>query len=227
MGTNRVRIALWYHCRLFGGEPPIDPDFSIPLMLEQMETIKTCGLLDMADEMHICVNGDSHNTVAAQTIAPPKATLVCHGRESKSMLPTVNTLRDWCKGHPGWLVCFFHIKGVTHPNNALNKVWRKCMERHVLLNWQKCILDLTQGGCDTVGAHWLTKEKYGNIVTYPFWGGMFFWAKAAFLADLPQLPMVPEKRDDWFLSENWIGMGKAPKLVDYAPHWPGINVCAQ
>ncbi len=221
-----MKIAVWYHCRLFGGEPPIDPDFSIPLMMGQMETMKACGLEHAADEIHICVNGGSHNTVAAQTIAPRKATVTCNGRDAKSLLPTVNALRSWCLGHPDWLVCFFHTKGVTHPGDRLSVLWRGCMERHVLLNWRACVFELTHNNCDTVGAHWLTKEKYGNMVTFPFWGGQFFWAKSNFLATLPELPNEPKTRDDWFLSENWIGMGKMPRIHDFAPHWPGLQACS-
>ena len=99
------------------------------------------------------------------------------------------------------------------------------MERHVIEHWKQCVADL-EAGCDTVGAHWLSKEKYGPQVTIPFWGGMFFWAKASFLAELPGLPSAPNCRQDWFLSENWIGMGRAPKLKDYADHWPGLIPCS-
>ena len=218
-------ITVWYHTRLFGGEPAIDPDFAIALMMEQMNMLKDCGLLAVAQEMVVCVNGGSENVMAARSIAPAKARLICHGHESKSMLPTVNALRLWCVDHPDWYVCFWHIKGVTHPGDALNRAWRRCMERHVIEHWNQCVADLS-AGCDTVGAHWLTKEKYGPKVTIPFWGGMFYWAKAAFLAELPVLPNSPTCRQDWFLSENWIGMGRIPRLKDYADHWPGLAPCS-
>lgn len=219
-----MKISVWYHCRLFGGEPPIDPDFSLGLMGEQMQTLSDSGLLAAAEEVVICVNGDSINQASARMVAPKKSRFIDHGQKAKSLLPTVNALRQWSIQHPHWLVCFWHIKGVTHPNDDLNRIWRHCMERCVIRNWRKCLADIVTG-CDTVGAHWLTREQYGNCVTYPFWGGQFFWARASFLAELPELPPEPKCRQDWFLSENWIGMGRTPKIKDYAPHWPGVRTC--
>lgn len=216
-------ISVWYHCRLFGGEPEINPDFSLPLMGEQMETMKDSGLLSACQELVVCVNGDGANKAAARGLAP-KARFVDNGSQAKSLLPTVNALREWSIQHPDWLVCFWHIKGVTHPKDYLNTVWRHCMEKWVIKHWRQCVADILAGH-DTVGAHWLTREQYGDIVTYPFWGGQFFWAKASFLAELPALPSEPKTRSDWFLSENWIGMGRKPKIKDYAPHWPGIQPC--
>jgi hypothetical protein len=219
-----MNISVWYHTRLIGGDPPIDPDFSISLMTEQMGVLKEYGLEDSAHEIVVCVNGGYENQVMARAIAPKKSRFIDHGSGSKSLLPTVNALREWSTAHKDWLVCFFHIKGVTHPWDELNTRWRQCMEKCVIKNWRRCVADI-QGGCDTVGAHWLTKEKYGPQVTFPFWGGQFFWAKASFLSELPSVPNSPTCRQDWFISENWIGMGRPPKIKDYAPHWPGISAC--
>ena len=220
-------IAVWYHIRLYGGEPPIDPDFSIPLLAEQMAALKACGLLAEADEFFIAINGDDADAQVARMFSPcPRTKLIVHGPAANSLLRTVNALRRWAAQHQDWLVCFFHNKGVTHPGDELNRVWRLCLEACVLGQWRQCVADLN-AGCDTVGAHWLTKEKYGNSVTFPFWGGMFFWAKASFLASLPELPLDPTCREDWFLPENWIGMGRTPKLKDYADHWPSLKSCGQ
>lgn len=217
-------IAVFYHCRLFGGEPPIDPDFSLPLMETQMRTMKNCGLEAAAQEIIVCVNGNSENQAASRALAPKKATFIDHGADAKSLLPTVAALKRWSLAHKDWLVCFWHIKGVTHPNDGLSWTWRECMERHVIHHWRQCVADLN-AGYDTVGAHWLTREKYGACVTFPFWGGQFFWAKASFLTELPDLPTAPTCRQDWFLSENWIGMGRKPKVRDYADHWPSLTDC--
>lgn len=219
-----MKIAVWYHTRLFGGEPPIDPDWSIPLMMEQMDTLKDTGLLAAAQDFIVSVNGDSENQSAARAIADKRARFIDNGADCKSLLKTMNDVREWAMSHHDWMLCFFHIKGATHPYDGFYTVWRKCMERWTLRNWLQCVRDI-EAGYDTVGAHWLTKEKYGNCVTFPFWGGQFFWARASFLAELPAIPMKPTCRQDWFLSENWIGMGRTPKLKDYAPHWPGPKPC--
>jgi hypothetical protein len=220
-----MKLAVWYHTRLFGGEPEINSDWSIALMREQMNLLNLSGLLAASKEFTVCVNGDSENQTAARILAPKKASFIDHGKESKGLLRTMNALREWAMNHPDWLVCFWHIKGVTHPHDALCAAWRGCMERAVIQNWRQCVADLT-AGFESVGAHWLAKERYGSMVTFPFWGGQFFWARASFLATLPELPNNPTCREDWFKSENWIGMGpRAPKVKDYANHWPGLNNC--
>lgn len=219
-------LVVFYHTRLFGGEPKIDPDYSITLMSEQMALLKASGLLQAAQEVVICINGDTQNRLAARSLAPAKARFIDNGADALGLLRTVNALRQWCVEHPGWYVCFWHIKGVTHPWDLLNARWRQCMERCVIRNWHRCVADLN-AGWESVGAHWLTPEQYRGIVKLPFWGGQFFWATSDFLATLPALPSNPTRREEWFLSENWIGMGRRPKVRDYAPHWPGIESCSK
>lgn len=220
-----MKASVWYHTRLFGGQPEINPDYSITLMTEQMATLKRSGLLEHVQELVVCINGDAHNQVAARGLAPKGARFIDNGADALGLLRTCNHLRDWSLSHRDWLVCFWHIKGVTHPWDVLNTLWRRCMEKCVIEHWQRCVTDMEKG-YDSVGAHWLTPEHYHGIVKLPFWGGQFFWVRAGFLADLPALPNNPSRRDEWFLSENWIGMGRRPRVKDYAPHWPGVQPCA-
>lgn len=229
-----MNLAVWYHTILMNGQNPkdgrfsqreIDPDWSIPLMLEQMDTLKTSGLLDAAKEVVVCVNGGTENQVAARSCAPAKARFIANGSNAHSLLPTVRALREWSIKHQDWYVCFFHIKGVTHKQQAIDFLWRKCMEHWTIRNWRQCVRDLGMG-CDSVGTHWLTPERFHGLVKSPFWGGMFFWAKASFLAELPDVPAEPTCAEDWWIPEHWIGMGHRPQIKDYAPHWPGIDVCS-
>lgn len=219
------KLAVWYHTRIYGGG--IDDLFSMSLMYDQMTYLEESGLEDAADEIHICTNGGSGNAFMAAQLSPEKAIISDNGPDSESHLPTVCKLRDWVHTHPDWYVCYFHAKGVTHPDDEFNQHWRRCMESVVIDNWRSCVADL-DAGYDSVGAHWLTPEQFGSMVTHPFWGGMFFWATSNFLATLPAIPCKPITRDDWFLSERWIGTGpNRPKVKDYKPHWPGLAVCFQ
>ena len=230
-----MKISLWYHTILSNGhspkdprfsQKPIDPDWSVPLMLEQMETVKNCGLMDAADDFVVCVNGGLQNQIMARSCSPPKARFIHNGEHAKSLLATTRAMRQWTIEHPDWLVCFFHIKSVTHPHEPLDFAWRKCSEKWVLKNWRQCVADL-KSGCDSVGTHWLTPEVFGpSIVPIPIWGGMFFWAKSSFLRELPDLPEAPSGTEDWWLPERWIGMGRRPKVKDYHPQWPGLQACS-
>jgi hypothetical protein len=232
--TFQMKISLWYHAMFINGQvpkdlrfsqKPMEEEWSISLMLDQMDTIKKSGLLDAAQELVVCVNGDAINQTIARAAAPPKARFIDHGPNAQSLLLTVHALRQWAIEHKDWFVCFFHMKGVTHPQEPLDFAWRKCMEHWTLREWRRCVADL-ESGCDSVGTHWLTPEQYGPVtVPVPIWGGMFWWARASFLADLPQLPLAPRNADDWWLPERWIGLGRRPIVRDYAPHWPSLNDC--
>lgn len=216
------RLAVWYHTRLCGAG--LNEDFAVALMAEQMARLKRCGLAAAA-EVYIAVTGGEGNPLLAAALAPNHARLIDHGPGSESHLPTVKSLREWLPAHPGYRVCYFHAKGVTHPGDGFNRQWRYCMESVILDGWQRCVLDL-EAGADSVGAHWLTPERFGSQVRTPFWGGMFFWASAKFLLTLPAIKEKPSCRDDWFLSEGWIGMGPhRPKVIDYRPHWPSAIKC--
>lgn len=218
-----MKLALWYHCRLEGGTPCINPDFAMPLMADQMKELKDSGL-DCADEIHIVSNGGHSNLLYAAMLAPEKSIMHDNGPRAESHLPTVNLLRQWLPDHPDWAVLYFHSKGVTHPGDATYHAWRKCMDRCVLTEWRRCVHDLQH--FESVGPHWLTPEQHPGMVKTPFWGGMFFWATARFLLTLPSIPQAPQCREDWFLSEGWIGMGpRRPRVRDYRPHWPSLAAC--
>lgn len=225
-----MKLAVWYHVTLSGpvqepGGQMIDEDHAVNVMAEQMRDLKESGLAKVS-QIHIASNGGPGNALLAAALAPNHARLIDNGPDAVSLLPTVCRLREWLPGHEDWAVCFFHAKGTTHPaTDKLNRVWRECMERTVIGNWKRCVNDLKLG-FDSVGAHWLTREKYGPQVATPFWGGMFFWATVKYLSTLPPIPERPTCRNDWFLSEGWIGMGsKPPRVLDYRQHWPNLRDC--
>ena len=220
-----MKLAVWYHTRMEGGTPPIDPEYSLAVMAEQMAMLKESGLEAAADEILISVNGGAVNAMYAATMAPDKARIIDNGPQAESHLPAVCRIREWLPGHAGWYVCYNHPKGVTHPGNRAYELWRQCQDQIVYAGWRQCVKNLDDG-FDSAGAHWLTPEKYGPLLSTPIWGGMAFWAKADFLATLPALPEAPTCREDWFKSEHWIGSGpRRPRVMDYAPHWPCAPEC--
>lgn len=209
-------IAVFYHIKPAG--PGINTPFAVKLLGEQMSALKSCGLEEAADSLFVGINGDAKDFDLVQTSLPTKAVAIGWGPQARSELPTLFALQRWLPGHEDWSVCYFHAKGLTHPNDPLTRRWRRCMEQTVLWNWRSCLEDLRTH--DSSGAHWLTHEKYGQVTT-PIWGGNFWWARASFLVTLPPLPPNSKCRQDDFLAENWIGLGpRHPVVRDYSPHWP-------
>lgn len=225
-----MKIAIWYHCRLSGGcsqsGATVDPVFGRKLYLEQMQNLHDSGLRDAADKIFIGMNGVSTKGIYSHG----KTEILQHGAKAESLLPTMRALQQWLPGHEDYAVCFFHSKGATQPHNPLYHAWRMCMEKTVVRDWRKCVAHL-EVGYDTVGCHWISREKYGAIVNpehggTPFWGGVYWWATAKFLLKLPPLIAEIEKKEDWFWPEHFIGSGPNPKVKDYHDAWPGMD-CAR
>lgn len=227
-------LAVFYHCRLGGGTPPIKEEHAIGIMQSQMEALERSGLLDKAKHVVVGSNGDITNFVAASSMAPKQACVINHGTQARSELPTLHLIREWIEDHQDWYVLYHHTKGAGHWNHGpfFGHQWRKCMERCVVWGWRACVEDL-DSGYDVVGAHWISRDKYGarmGPTMTPYFGGNFWWAKASFLLRLPDIPSNAGPAtlghdDDRFIAEKWIGMGPRPKVMDYAPHWPNPRDC--
>lgn len=214
------KLAIFYHARLSGGNPPVTP-YARTIAAEQMDLLASDGLYDNANEIMVGLNQDDLDGLPEL----PGSSVRLHGSSAESELPTLCMLQQWLPGHQQWYVLYFHAKGARHGKDPLNIEWRRCMERACIKNWRRCIADLDRG-CDSVGCHWLTPEQYPTLVKAPFWGGNFWFSKASFLLTLPRLPRQPKDYNDFFIAENWIGTGPVrPKVKDYHPYWPGLNEC--
>ena len=214
------RLAIFYHCRLSGGHPPIDTSFAASIMAEQMDALYKSDLLANANEFFVGINGDESDLDIARLFVPcPMVHFVLHGSGMATEIPTLAFLRRWLPDHSDWYVLYHHIKGVTHPGERSYETWRRRMERYVVWGWRNCISELNRG-TESCGAHWLTPERFPLLVHQtPFWGGTFWWATAKFLLSLPPLP--PARYENRYAAEKWIGTGpRRPIVHDYYPGWP-------
>lgn len=214
-----MSVAIFYHCILSGGTIPINTEFACRIMVEQMTALTNSGLLAVADEIYIGINGGEDDVQIARLFAPAKTRFIIHGSHATTEIPTLSFLRSWLPGHDGWKVLYHHSKGVTHPTEPLYAAWRRRMEKSVVWGWRDCVAQL-DNGVDACGAHWLTPETFPTLVhNCPFFGGTFWFANANFLMTLPPLP--PATWANRFEAENWIGRGPArPRVKDYYPGWP-------
>lgn len=227
-----MKLAFFYHCRLSGGHNvdtglSIDLEFGRKLFRDQIERLVSTRLI--FDSLgFVGVNGRPEDAgyVREYLSGYGNITVLEHGQEAQSLLPTMSFLQSWLHGHEDYAVCFFHTKGVTRPESVFYQDWRKCMEYCVIHQWRRCVADL-EAGFDSVGAHWLTNQAT-DIPTWGnghFWGGVFWWAKASYLLRLRSLPIQIRTKGDWWEPEHWIGTGPQPRVRDYAPHWPNPTDC--
>jgi hypothetical protein len=235
-----VKIAIIYHSRISGGahgpspafegNPPIDFPWAHGVVEEQINTLYGTGLADAAEVFFIGLNGGMGDFREMKKLAPT-ATILLHGENAASELPTMAFLEKWLRDKTGWYVLYFHAKGVCWPPSKpgwdLRQAWRRCMTHHLIINWQRCILDL-QDGYDMVGAHWLTADKYHHTpaaaLKNGIWGGNFWWATSEYLRQLK--PLQPNHAwTERYFAEMWPTNNRVPKVKDYAPHWPDLREC--
>lgn len=125
---------------------------------------------------------------------------------------------------PRAAMCYAHAKGVYRPSTH-NTVWRQSMTRRLIRDWAACVplLECTQA----VGCHWLTLAGLGAQT--PVFGGNFWWARAGYIATLPdpdtvepvQRPAPFDVDGDRHTAERWIGLNR-PEVTDRHPVWPGM-----
>lgn len=212
-------LAVWLHARLSG--PPVIPDHAAEIFRSQIVTLQQSGLADECAELFVGCNAEDEPI--ARSIAPAKAVFVRHPAGARSELPTLALLRAWLPSHGADYVLYMHTKCATRPD-PLCYAWRGCMTRKLVLDWHVPVHMLNLG-MEAAGCHWLTPEKYPALVRSPFFGGNFWWARASFLATLPALPETASCREDFYLAESWIGMGRRPNVHDLHPDWPSLAGC--
>jgi hypothetical protein len=232
-----MKKAFFFHTRISGGSMPMNADGQRNVsvrredgqaqFVEQMALIVSSGLYENCHALIIGVNAavGSEDAQFVSDNAPAGATLVFHGEEAESLLPTMRLLQDWIKGHEDWAVGFAHAKSVTHRHDPMRQAWRRCLEHHVIEHWQKCVNHIERG-FDAVGCHWIQGEGFG--VPKVFFGGVFWWSTAKFLLTLPKLKEKVEDRADWYRPEFLIGEGpRLPIVKDFHPAWPSLTGCQQ
>lgn len=216
-----MKIGVFYHCRLMGGDPPIDMEHATNIMVEQMLALKIHFLDDAASFILCGINGDGMEML--EEVAPKKA-IIQNYVDGRGELPTLNLLAEWCKQNPDAIVLYHHTKGAIHKGETMYDDWRTCMERHLVFNWKNCVEELKT--VESVGCHWMSPEKYPQYVKAPFWGGNFWWARASFINTLPPLRKNAENRQQFYDAESWIGWGpRRPTIIDHHPAWPGA-ICS-
>lgn len=230
------KLAIFHHSLFFLGDPPEPLPAAEGIIFEQMEAMRTSGLLDAAAELHYGVNGGEESKDLAYGYLPKPTSTTFHGLDSRNENLTIVLLEKWLKepGHDDWYVLYFHSKGATKPvGDYLSSRWRACMMRHCVHNWKLCVQALDEG-YEAAGCHWM--EPPATPETQYIFAGTFFWATAKFLKTLPSIyerARIKESGIGAFESryecEVYIGNGpRPPRVKDFHPGWnPGmVSTCS-
>jgi hypothetical protein len=131
---------------------------------------------------------------------------------------TLNQVRVWSQENPGGHVLYTHTKGASNQWES-QFYWRSVMLDRLLRAWPARVADLVN--YDTSGVWWFTPETMPEHVVSPYYAGNFWWARASYLATLPELPRLTE--DARYEAEAWVGRGE-PRARWMSQEWPVFSV---
>lgn len=138
---------------------------------------------------------------------------VCVYDDNLELRRTLRWVRDYAKDNPDDYILFFHTKGITHDNPAIND-WRLYMEYFVIDRWKDCIEKLDEG-YDCCGVMWNKDTPVGD---FPHFSGAFYWAKGSYINTLDHDYIDSAWR---YHMEFWIGSNPNAKVYEF--HNSGLN----
>jgi len=225
------KLAIFYHCLLYGGNPPDLLPNAYCVVNEQMQQLKDSGLLNASVIFVAGINGGNESSDMANMVLPAKAQRIMHGLQSRSENLTIALMHDWAQSNPDWYVLYFHSKSATKTEPYYREhgnQWRRCMMRHCVTNWRQCVKDL-DSGFESVGCHWLT--NMGSDRSQNYWAGTIYWVKSDFLRTIPSIYTRQrikmsgiDSLESRYEAEAFIGTGpRLPLVKDYHPVNPSMH----
>jgi hypothetical protein len=170
------------------------------VMSEQLTLASESGLLDAADEVILCTNGDESKFAGAKEVMAEfeNVTFVHTGNNSKLWeFPTLDLIKQECNAvaEEEFYICYFHLKGLSRPNDTKAVDWRTYLNYWTIERWEDNVAKLDEG-MDTVGVDFIEAP-------WPHYSGNFWWARASYIRKLDPLT-----------HPNSLAWGKQSTLID-------------
>jgi hypothetical protein len=155
------------------------------LMSEQLTRLSESGLLDIAETVFMCTNGNESNFVGAQQVLADHRNIRFWHTSNRTDLweyPTLELLKRNCQAmtdNEEFNICYLHLKGLSRLGDTRVTDWRNFMEYHTIDRWEDCVEKL-ENGYDLVGT---------NIIEKPWLhsSGNFWWSKSSYVKKLDPL----------------------------------------
>jgi hypothetical protein len=168
------------------------------LMSEQLTLASETGLLDAAEEVILCTNGNVNNfTGAKEVMAEFENVKFVHVSDNTGLweFPTLDYMKHVVDtSTEEFYICYFHLKGLSRLGDQRVQDWRHYMEYWCIDRWEDNVAKLDEG-MDTAGA---------NYVEGPWahYSGNFWWARASYVRKLE--PLVHPDNLSWGTQSKYI-----------------------
>lgn len=181
-----MNIAVFYHIYQYG---PWEQIFN-----EQWKIIVDSNLLDVANPLHIGINGGIFGESGN-----PRIKVKFNQNLDMEESDTLRDLAFFAYQNPNYKILYMHTKGVSNYSRNTND-WRNMMNYFCIENWRDCIKLLNQ--YDAVGCN--LQNYNDNGIDRSHFSGNFWWANASYIN---QLDMSCLESNNRFSREFWIGTG--------------------
>ena len=192
------------------------------ILKEQIHRLITSDLINHADDIFFCVNGDPNKLTDNIQLISPYGNLTVIQTASHSAQwewPTLNFLKEYCdNSSEDFNLLYFHLKGVN--GNPYARDWRRFMEYWNIDHWRDCVARLEEG-YETVGVNHAIGTDY-----WEHYSGNFWWAKSSYIKKLDRL-IDPEKYPlgtkskymGWVLPSEYLRFEHEAWLMSEHPRW--------
>lgn len=190
------------------------------IVIEQIELLRTSGLLDNVDKVYLTVIGSDEDLMWVESkLRPYPIECVYHSSDGNVYeFPTLEYMKKIAEKEEFYAL-YLHSKGSSYDvSDAKNherikniKAWRRCLEYWTILQWRKAISAL-KNGYATYGALLMDNGR-----TPAHYSGNIWWTTSGNLRSC-QYFRLPEKRSRWD-AEFWI-INNVRKAV--CPYYSGI-----
>ena len=180
------------------------------IVKRQYSLLVSTGLADKAKAIFVCYVGKG-SFPCQDVVADPRFKLrrrALAGHEGV----TTSSLRDWAKNEApeGACVLYLHNKGERWPPNAPAWDWARMLEYFVVEKYEDAIAnlrssmttgpglmcwDIGKDGRPTENRH--NRDRFNHSAVWHY-SGNFFWARASYIASLPEPGGTP-----WSSGEFW------------------------
>lgn len=161
------------------------------LMSEQLTRLSENELLETAETVFLCTNGNELNFIDAQNVLAAERNIKFIHTSNRTDLweyPTLELLKRNCEAaDEEYNIFYFHLKGLSRLGDARVTDWRHFMEYFMIDQWRACVEKL-ENGYDLVGT---------NIIEQPWLhsSGNFWWSKSSYIKKLE--PLVSPELYAW------------------------------
>lgn len=144
------------------------------IVSQQLERLKSTGLYDAADEVHLTVNlADETEESFNELVKEYSKAIIEFHKENSYEYPGINKVKELGDKYDDMKILYFHSKGVSndYKNHITRekssekveniKLWKECLEYFLIDRWEESIKHLQENDC--VGVTNVNGWYWGNF----------------------------------------------------------------